>query len=129
MQRIILISAILIFLSLKAFSQEVMSFRYADSLTFKLYDQKNWNELINTGKEAISDGHDYYYMRMRLGIAYYERHNYAQAAKHFKRALEFNADDQTALEYLFYSYYLSGRYFQAWTILSGMKSSEQGTDY
>lgn len=125
MQRIIILSAILIFLSLKAFSQEVISFRYADSITYKLYEQKNWDELINTGKLAISDEHDYYYMRMRLGIAYYERHNYAQSAKHFSRALEFNADDQTALEYLFYSYYLSARYFQAWTVISGMNSSDR----
>ena len=124
MQRIIIISAILVFLSLKAFAQEVMSFRYADSLTYILYDQKSWKELINKGKEAISSGHDYYYMRMRVGIAYYERHNYAQSAKFFNKALEFNADDQTALEYLFYSYYLSGRYFQAWTILTGMNSSD-----
>ncbi len=60
-----------------------------------------------------------------MGIAYYERHNYAQSAKHFTRALEFNAGDQTALEYLFYSYYLSGRYFQAWTVVSGMNSSDR----
>jgi tetratricopeptide (TPR) repeat protein len=124
MQRIILY-VILIFFSLKVFPQEVMSFRYADSLTFKLYDQKNWSELINTGKKAISNGHDYYYMRMRMGIAYYERHNYSQSAKYFSRALEFNADDKTALEYLFYSYYLSGRYFQAWTVISGMNSSDR----
>lgn len=124
MQRIIILT-ILIFFSSKALSQGVMSFRYADSLTYKLYDQKSWNELINKGKEAISGGHDYYYMRMRVGIAYYKRNNYAQSAKHFSRALEFNADDQTALEYLFYSYYLSGRYFQAWTVISGMNASDR----
>ena len=124
MQRII-ISAIIIFLSIKAFPQEAMSFRYADSLTYDLYLKKNWNELIDKGKDAIISGHDYYYMRMRMGIAYYEKHNYAQSAKQFTRALEFNADDQTALEYLFYSYYFSGRYFQAWTIISAMKSSER----
>lgn len=117
MRRIVILT-IVTFLFPGLYSQETMDFRYADSLTYKLYDQKNWNELINKGKEAISSGHDYYYMRMRLGIAYYERHNYAQSAKHFARALEFNTGDQTALEYLFYSYYLSGRYFQAWTILS-----------
>jgi tetratricopeptide (TPR) repeat protein len=83
------------------------------------------DDLIKTGKEAISNGHDYFYMRMRLGIAYYERHNYAQSAKYFSKALEFNAGDQTALDYLFYSYYLSGRYFQAWTILQEMKAEDR----
>lgn len=126
MRRLVILTIASIFLP-ELYSQEAMSFRYADSLTYKLYDQKNWNELINKGKEAISNGHDYYYMRMRVGIAYYERHNYAQSAKHFTRALEFNAGDQTALEYLFYSYYLSGRYFQELTILSetGLQEKER----
>ena len=126
--RRIIISAVFIFLSIKIFSQEpAMSFRYADSVTYNLYLQKNWDDLIKTGKEAISNGHDYFYMRMRLGIAYYERHNYVQAAKHFTKAIEFNTGDQIALEYLFYSYYLSGRYFQAWTILSetGLQERER----
>lgn len=95
------------------------SFRYADSLTYSLYLEKNWEYLIISGKEALDNGHDYYYLRMRIGIAYYERHNYAMASIHFKKAQEFNFNDQVVLEYLFYSAFLSNSHYQAWSILSG----------
>lgn len=124
MRRIILI-VIIASWSLKGLSQEKISFRDADSLTYALYDQKKWNELIIKGKEAISSGHDYFYLRMRMGIAYYERRNFSLSAKHFIKALEFNAGDQTALEYLFYSYYLSGRYFQAWTVIEDLNPEDR----
>lgn len=124
MQRIIILTIVL-FLSFNASAQEVMNFRYADSITYNLYLQKNWADLINKGKEAISSGHDYYYMRMRLGIAYYECRNYARASKHFSKALEFNSGDHNALEYLFYSYYFSGRYFQAWTIIPQLNETDR----
>jgi hypothetical protein len=119
----ITILLILSFLFLEAYSQENMSFRYADSLTFELYQQKSWGELIRKGKEAIDNGHDYYYLRMRIGMAYYGLRNYGHAASQFSKALNFNNKDQIALEYLFYSYYFSGRYFQAWAVLSGLQDS------
>ena len=103
---------------LHGMSQESMTFKYADSLTYRLYLDKNWSELIRTGRDAIETGHDYYYMRMRLGIAYYEMHNYGMSTIHFKKALVFNTSDPVALEYLFYSYYLSGRNYEAWAVVS-----------
>ena len=101
---------------LKNFGQETISFRFADSLTYSQYVEKSWADLIRTGREAIRSGHDYYYMRMRIGIAFYERHNYAMSAHHFRKALEMNANDQIALEYLFYSHLFSGRRLQAWSL-------------
>ncbi|HLN20606.1 MAG TPA: hypothetical protein VK213_05925 [Bacteroidales bacterium] len=116
MRRVILI-IIIVFWSFKGFSQKSMSSMYADSITYNLYLRQQWVELTDKAEEAIKSGFDYYYMRMRLAIAYYERHNYARASENFIRALEFSADDQLALEYLFYSYYLSGKYFLAWTVV------------
>ena len=107
----------MIFYWLNGFSQAQVTFRYADSVTYGLYTERNWSKLIIKGKEAIDEGHDFFYMRMRIGIAYYELKNYAMSAFHFKRALEFNDSDPLALEYLFYSYYLSGRTLQAWASL------------
>lgn len=111
------ILSILILTCLNVFSQAQVTFRYADSVTYGLYTDRNWSKLIIGGKEAIDDGHDFFYMRMRLGIAYYELKNYAMSAFHFKKALEFNDSDPLAVEYLFYSYYLSGRTLQAWASL------------
>ncbi len=98
--------------------QITKNFRYVDSITYSLYTGKSWNELIREGNRAVSNGHDFYYMRMRIGIAYYEKRNYVMSALHFRKALGFNENDQVALEYLFYSYYLGGRTNQAFALSS-----------
>ena len=113
-----IIMALLLLAGLKSNGQQVESFRYADSLTYSLYMEKNWDGLISEGRNALKAGHDYYYMRMRLGIAYHERRNYTMSAIHFRKALDYNRDDQVALEYLFYAYFLSGRKWQAWSLIN-----------
>lgn len=116
MYRLTILSILLVF-HCNGRSQEPVTFRLADSLTYNLFVEKNWSGLIKTGKEAINNGHDYYYMRMRLGIAYYEKHNYRMSSIQFRKALDFNKNDPAALEYLFYSCYLSGRNFQALNLI------------
>jgi hypothetical protein len=101
-------------------AQEPKGFRYHDSLTYNLYLEGRWNDLTEAAKDALSEGHDFYYMRMRLGIAWYERSFYAAAARQFRKALEFNANDPVATEYLFYCRLLSGEFASASRILSLM---------
>jgi len=113
-----IITIVLFFIALKLNGQVTGSFRYADSLTYSLYAEKHWNDLIKEGNLSLREGYDYYYMRMRIGIAYYEKHNYLMSALQFRKALAFNENDQVALEYLFYSYYLSGRTPLSWALMS-----------
>ena len=105
--------------------QHHADFRYFDSITYSLYMNKDWEALIIEGKQALDGDLDYYYMRMRLGIAYYELHNYAASSKHFKKALIFNQGDNTASEYLFYSLYLSGRILPAKAVLWSMSKIDR----
>jgi len=113
-----IIIIILVSVALKLNGQMPGSFRYVDSLTYRLYTEKSWSDLIKKGKRSLKYGYDFYYMRMRIGIAYYEKHNYAMSAIQFRKALAFNENDQIALEYLFYSYYLQGRNNQAYSLLT-----------
>lgn len=108
MRKIIFISILLIS-SMLVNAQEQGSFRYYDSLTYDQYNNGEWALLSGSAKEALSLGYDYYYMRMRIGISFYERAKYLRALKHFKKALEFNVGDQIALEYIYYCYYLSNK--------------------
>jgi tetratricopeptide (TPR) repeat protein len=111
-QRIILIIlGISFFITVNA--QERTDFFYFDSLTFKQYEDGRWKELKESGKMALREGYDYYYLRMRIGISYYEQKDYLTAIKHFKKALEFSDNDQIAIEYLYYCYLLSGKYYTA----------------
>ncbi len=85
------------------------SFTEIDSSTYARYLEGDWDRLVYEGKQAIRKDVDYYYLRMRIGIAYFERQNYRAAAGHFNKALEFSGGDPVALEYLYYSYLYSGQ--------------------
>lgn len=90
----------------------------ADSLTYSLYQQQQWDELIRTGTAAIRQGVDHFYMQMRVGIAWYEKQNYRRAIPFFCKARQLNPIDEVATEYLYYSYLLAGRTADARVVLS-----------
>lgn len=97
-------------------AQEVKNFNYYDDRSLTLYEEGQWEQLIPLGKEALQQGHDFYYLRMRIGIAYYNLDRYKLAINQFDQALEFNNSDPVALEYLYYSYLFSGRDADALTL-------------
>ena len=94
-------------------SQTTSDFVALDKATYDFYLKKDWDNLIQYGKLGLQNGFDYYYLRMRLGISYYEQNNYRKAISHFRKALEFNDKDIYALEYLYYAYLFSGRVSEA----------------
>ena len=96
-----------------------------DAKTYKLYIEKKWDNLIDLGKYAISKNIDFYYLRMRIGIACYEKKNYISAIPHFEKALEYKKQDLVASEYLYYSYLFSGRKEEAKLILSDLSPSDR----
>lgn len=94
-------------------AQEINNSAIVEVNSTELYFDKNWAELIKYGENSIAQGYDYFYLRTRIGIAYYEQKKYKKAVKHFEKAIEFNSDDKLALEYLYYSYLFSGRASEA----------------
>lgn len=110
-KKIILVCSL--FCSLCGKAQDTLSALWAETRTLQLYKEKKWDQLIDLGKQALHKGYDYYYMRMRVAIAYYEKQNYILAEKHFEKALLFNSSDELAKEYLYYCYVFTGRSEQA----------------
>ena len=100
---------LVLFSSLKTISQNTLNSAIVEQKSYQLYVDKNWNELIKFGNNAINNGFDYYYLQIRIGIAYFEKKNYSLAENHFKKVLEFNSDDELAKEYLYYCYTYNGR--------------------
>jgi tetratricopeptide (TPR) repeat protein len=94
-------------------AQDTLTSATVDQKTFQLFTDKNWTELIKFGNQAINKGYDYYYLQLRVGIAYYEKKNYALAEGYFLNALKFNSDDELILEYIYYCYLFNGRYDEA----------------
>jgi tetratricopeptide (TPR) repeat protein len=87
---------------LKSYSQDKIDGAEIEAKTLEFYTNKNWSSLIALGDETIKNGIDYFYLRMRLGIAYYEQKNYCLAIEHFDKAIDFNTTDDLAHEYLYY---------------------------
>lgn len=101
-QYLIILLAVFTALPLLSGGQEkTLNARQFDSLSLSQFNQSQWKSLIGTGKEALRNGYDYYYLRMRMGLAGFARKNFLQAALHFKQALAFNEADPVATEYLF----------------------------
>ncbi|NSW46074.1 MAG: hypothetical protein HPY79_09710 [Bacteroidales bacterium] len=111
MNRKIMVIFLFIFISIKIYSQQ--TFLYYDTLTYRLYNQNQWDSVIFHGKNAINQGIDYYYLRMRIGIAYYSLKQYSQALEHFFKAKEYNSND-IVNEYIYYSYLYSGQIRKAY---------------
>jgi len=88
-------------------------FKTVDQKTYSFYENGNWDSVIYIGKIALKNNIDYYYLRLRMGIAYYEKTNYRLAALHFEKALKYNSSENLALEYLYYSYIFTNRKLEA----------------
>ena len=98
-----------LFFSMKGIAQDTLNSAIVEQKSYQLYLDKNWNELIKFGNRAINSGFDYYYLQIRIGIAYFEKKNYSLAENHFKKVLQFNSDDELAQEYLYYCFIYNGR--------------------
>jgi hypothetical protein len=99
-------------LALLALAPEIraqqLSFARIDSLSYQAYLQNDWKKVIGYAKTGFKLGYDYYYLRMRAGIARFNRNQMTLANKQFRKALAFNQNDPVALEYLYASLLRSG---------------------
>lgn len=99
--------------SLALNAQEKLTYAEVNPRTYQLYLDKDWHTLVREGKRALREGIDYYYLRMRIGIAYYELGRYQASIPHFEKAYSENPDNPAAQEYLYYAYLFSGRHMDA----------------
>lgn len=81
--------------------------------TYTQFLASDWTGIIDTGKEALEKGVDFYYLRLRMGIAYGAQFNYRMAIVNYKKALEFVPTDPVAQEYLYYAYLYAGMKYTA----------------
>lgn len=107
MEKKIIGSILLMIISLSVYSQELNYF-YVDSLSYDLYLKGDWKELTKLGKKSMRKGIDFYYLKLRLGHAYFEQGKYLKAIPYFEDAYKINPDYEFTQKYLYYSYLYSG---------------------
>ena len=124
----LLIILLLLFAGL-ANAQEKNDFRRVDSSMYHASISENWDEVIRVGKEALHHDVDYFYLRMRMGIAYFNKQHYRNSAEQMEKALEFSPEDPLVKEYLYYALIYSGQDDEAaWASSSWRQSFKEEKD-
>jgi hypothetical protein len=95
-----------------SYAQKIANSAIVEQESARLYYNQDWKKTGAYTEKAIKEGYDYYYIRMRAGISYFEQKKYVKAISHFQKALFLNSDTLTQ-EYLYYSYLFSGRAAEA----------------
>jgi len=113
MRKVITILLLLFSVWQTGYSQERLTALSADTITYQQLLNQDWDALIETGNRALAAGIDFYYLRYRLGIAWYEKKNYHKAAVHFDKAFRMSSEDDLLREYLYFSYVFAGRGYES----------------
>jgi tetratricopeptide (TPR) repeat protein len=101
------------------------TFQEVDQQSLALYEKGEWKELVKYSDQVIQEGFDYYYLRMRAGIANFMIRHYMKAVLHFKKALVFNDKDPVAEKYLYSCYLELNRSADARRIFDDLPSSDR----
>jgi hypothetical protein len=74
-----------------------------DSITYRYYLDKAWKNVLTEVNQSLKQGVDFYYLRVRAGIAAYQLKKYRLAAHHLAQCYQWNNNDP----FVNYWYYLS----------------------
>ncbi|MCD4735412.1 MAG: hypothetical protein K8R53_05180 [Bacteroidales bacterium] len=99
------------------------NFETIDKLTYKYYQESKWDSLILTSQQALKEGTDYFYLRVRTGIAYFNLENFRKSTDQFEKARSFNSSDPVLMEYLYLSYKYSNRNTEASKLFNDLPES------
>ena len=108
---------------LMAQAQQKLNYPEVDKVSYQLYLERKWTELIDYSKEARRQGIDFFYLQARTGIAYYNLKKYRAASEWFLKAWENDQSFEWLQEYLYYSLLWGGRASEAYK-LAGSFSPE-----
>lgn len=78
-----------------------LTYKLVDSTSFALYENEDWDKLIAFGNAAINQDFDFYYLNLRMGIAYFNTGDFYKSEKFFNKSIQQNKTSQIANEYLY----------------------------
>ncbi len=94
---------------LQVVSQNNVNVTAINKSTFEYYSKGEWKKLIETGKVAKKHNIDFYYLNVRLGVAYFNTGKYRKAVYYFRKAYKSDPDNVFVKKYLYLSFLYSGR--------------------
>jgi len=124
------LSLIVLFICICKYAWLQNKFSEIEKKTYAMYVEGNWKSLSKEGEKYLKNN-DYFYLRYRIGVAYYSIGNYFKSIKHLEKAIKYNSIDKPTKEYLLYSYINLGKELEAVNIMKKYKSefSEKNESY
>ena len=92
---------------------EPFTFNNVEKNSYALYLKEDWPLLLQYSKQSLNAGIDYYFLRVRAGIAAYEKEKFRLAARHFEKALGFDPTSEISKNYLYLCYIKTERFDEA----------------
>lgn len=103
--------------SLLSWGQTGSEYQLNDSLSYQAYLQKDWDKVIELGKNCLKQGQKLVFSDLRMGVAYFEKKNFRKAISFFQKALEDQVYPEITAEYLYYAYQYTGNDLEASKVL------------
>lgn len=116
---------LLLFYPIKLSGQERPVLPHYDSMTYQQYLASDWKALLKTGKSMLEQNQDFFFLRMRMGIAALKLNDYNKAETNFRKALEFNPFDQDALMLYYTAIRYNLRLLEAGSLAGRMSASSR----
>ena len=96
-----------------------------DSASYVYFISGKHKELVSLSNNALSSGIDSYYLRVRVGVSYFNKNEFYQASIHLRKALDFYPSDMYTKEFLFYSYLYMENFEEAKLMIEKMPITYQ----
>jgi len=98
---------------------------FVDSASYVYFTQGKHNELVLLTEKALSSGIDSYYLRVRMGVSYFNKNEFYRSIYHLQKALVFYPSDTYAKDFLFYAYVYSENLEEAKLLIKKMPVAYQ----
>tara|TARA_R110002033_G_scaffold77030_1_gene128726 strand:- start:38295 stop:39575 length:1281 start_codon:yes stop_codon:yes gene_type:complete len=85
-----------------------LSMKQVDSTTYALFLKQDWKPIIILGKQSRERGIDFYYLKVRMGIAYFKENKMFSAIKLLEEAFAMDSNNAVVQDYLYWAYRYSG---------------------
>lgn len=88
--------------------QSSLSVKQVDSTTYALFLKQDWKPIIELGKKSRAEGIDFYYLKVRMGIAYFKENKMFSAIQLLEEAYALDSYNAVVQDYLYWAYRYSG---------------------
>ncbi|MDY0281730.1 MAG: hypothetical protein RBR35_14355 [Salinivirgaceae bacterium] len=114
-----LLTLVLYTTSMIIINAQPVTFQRVDSLSYAYYTQQNWDSLIYIAEKGLKNNIDSYYIKLRLGTAYFSKNRNIKAERILLKTFEQNPTNEFNTLMLHYNslqlsdYYKTQKYYYA----------------